>query len=500
MDTPREGTVGRLRLTLTASLVAVHAGLAGQDTSAVTVHGDSVSLRFVEADLRMVVQAIGRLLDRPLLAPQLPAVRVTLETPAPIARGTLAGLLAGLAETHELTLEAESTFYRLVPRVSRRVSAAPQEAPLELFVIRLRHARAADVAALLSQLFGGLGEFTGRAGQLGQRGLTEELRQARVPPGEPVAPAGQGPPSAQAVGAELGGPVTVVPDEFTNTLLVRASAADFEVIRQAVDQVDVRPLQVLIQVLIVEARRDHAFSLGTDLVLPPQSVGPGDATVEATLAGGGRDDLIVGLMKLGTAQLDVVIRAAEARGHAKIISRPVLLASNGQEARILVGSQRPFVQVSRSLPTDTPTRDQVVQYKDVGTKLTVIPTINADGYVSLEILQEVSTATAEVQFDAPVIATRETATQLLVKDGQTAILGGMRDVLQEVTSSGIPLLSSIPIVGGLFGAQDRRRSEAELFVFLTPTVLRDDAAVDEAAARAMGEAERAGALRRERKP
>ena len=63
----------------------------------------------------------------------------------------------------------------------------------------------------------------------------------------------------------------------------------------------------------------------------------------------------------------------------EIISRPVLLASNNTEARFLVGSQRPFVQVSRSLPTDTPVRDQVVQYRDVGTKLTVRPTNNQDG-------------------------------------------------------------------------------------------------------------------------
>src|SRR5207248_1606112 len=115
---------------------------------------------------------------------------------------------------------------------------------------------------------------------------------------------------------------------------------------------------------------------------------------------------------------------------------------------------------------------------DVGTKLTIRPTINDDGYVSLAIQQEVSSATSEVQFDAPVISTRETVTQVLVKDGQTVVLGGIRDRQTDHTQSGLPLLSRIPILGGLFGSTDRRKSETELYLFLTPRVLRTDADAD----------------------
>ena len=122
----------------------------------------------------------------------------------------------------------------------------------------------------------------------------------------------------------------------------------------------------------------------------------------------------------------------------RIVSRPVILAQNNQEARILVGSERPFVQVSRSLPTDAAVRDQVIQYRDVGTKLTITPTINADGYVNLQVLQEVSTATAETQFGAPVISTREASTHLFVKNGHTAVLGGLIDRQQEKTRVGHP--------------------------------------------------------------
>src|ERR1051326_7976268 len=77
--------------------------------------------------------------------------------------------------------------------------------------------------------------------------------------------------------------------------------------------------------------------------------------------------------------------------------RPVVLTANDEEAQVVVGSQRPFVQVSRALPTDAAVRDEVVQYRDVGTKLNVRPTISVDGTVQLSVAQEVSSATAETQ-------------------------------------------------------------------------------------------------------
>jgi general secretion pathway protein D len=271
--------------------------------------------------------------------------------------------------------------------------------------------------------------------------------------------------------------VTIVPDEITNSRLVRASQADYDVLQQAIAGLDIRPLQVLIEVLIVEARTDRSFSLGVDLSAPQQTV-HGNVSAGATLTGGGLGDLVIRVMKLGHGSVDATIRAAASRGDVKIISRPVLLASNNTEARLLVGSQRPFVQVSRSLPTETATRDQVVQYRDVGTKLTVRPTINYDGYVSLQIQQEVNAATTETQFDAPIISTREASTRVLVRDSQTIVIGGLRDLQRSATQGGIPLLSRIPILGGLFGSASRRTNETELYLFLTPRILRTDADAD----------------------
>jgi general secretion pathway protein D len=162
------------------------------------------------------------------------------------------------------------------------------------------------------------------------------------------------------------------------------------------------------------------------------------------------------------------------------VSRPVLLAQNNQEARILIGSERPFVQVFRSLPTNEAVRDQVVQYRDVGTQLTITPTINDDGYVNLQVSQQVSTATTEVQFGAPVISTREAATHLFVRDGQTVVIGGLVDREQNHTRSGVPFLKDIPLLGFLFGSTQRSDVESELFLFVTPHIITSDADADRA--------------------
>ena len=454
------------------------------DRASARPNEDSVSVRFLDADLRAVIQAVGRHLPKPVVTGEVPATRVSLETPTAVSRATLATLLQGLVEAQNLSFVEDSAFIRIGPKqAGSPPSVGPEPTlssagrqPVRLFVVRLKHARAGDVAATVNLLFGGGGEFSGRPG-VSNGTLSDELRRNNVPPQGAPAPAEANGAAPTAGQATLNGPVTIVPDQLTNALLIRASQEDFEVLREAVEQLDIRPLQVLIEVLIVEARQDRNFSLGTDLFLPPNSLG-GDQTIEGRLLGGGLGNLVISLMKLGGINLDAILRTAQSKGDVEIISRPVLLASNNTEARILVGSQRPFVQVSRSLPTDSPTRDQVVQYRDVGTKLTVRPTINEDGYVSLVIQQEINSATGETQFDAPVISTREASTQVLVRDGQTIVLGGLKDLQRDRNSSGVPVLSGIPLLGGFFGSTSRHSTATELYLFMTPRIIRSDADAD----------------------
>jgi type II secretory pathway component GspD/PulD (secretin) len=482
------------RLSGTILLFFLCLSLAGpasaQDSLGVHERNDSVSIRFVDSDIRAVVQALGRYLPKPVLVAGLPGNRVSLETQGLVSRGTVAAMLRGLVESQNLLFQEDSAFIRIGPKPEGvgRSDGQTDTAVVELFVLRLKHARAADVAATVNLLFGGSGEFSGRTG-VASGTLSDELRRQAVPPARPPDRPSDRPTARPP--ASLSGPVTIVPDELTNSLLLRASVRDRDVILAAVEQLDVRPLQVMIEVLIVEARRTKDFSVGTSLFLPPQHIkGDADGTIGGQTQGAGLGDLVLRLLNLGRADIDATISASESQGNVKIVSRPVLLASNNTEASFLVGSQRPFVQVSRLLATDNNNQDRVVQYRDVGTRLRVRPTINQDGYVSLVIQQEINAATNEVAFDAPVISTREAQTQVLVRDGQTIMLGGLQDQQRDRSRSGIPVLSGLPLVGPLFGATTHNDSQTELYLFITPRILRTDEDADRITAPHLPEGEK----------
>ncbi|MDB4878548.1 MAG: type and secretion system protein [Gemmatimonadetes bacterium] len=455
---------------------------------------DSVTLRIVATELRSAIQIIQQYLDKPVIFSGATAgPQVSIETPRPVPRADVPKLLRGLLDSqgYELIEDTATATYRArlkeQPRptspiqfpasnqpaadAARRQALAP-----ELFVIALRHARASNVATTINSLFGRTTPGSPNGLNAG-RGLTlgDELRASQIPPID--APLAQNVPGTGGRAATLSGELTIVADTRVNSLLVRANRADFELIQAAIQQIDVRPPQVLIEVLIVEARRDRNFSLGVDASIADQHV----TNTQNTTAGGsfspgtaGLADFTLRIMGAGGFDLGATITAAAGRGDVKIVSRPVVLAANDEQAEVVVGSQRPFVQVSRALPTDGAVRDQVVQYKDVGTKLNVKPTISVDGTVQLSVTQEVSSATTETAFNAPVISTRSVKTDLLVKDGQTIVLGGLTDKQRDTQARGIPILSSIPFIGGLFGSQSRATTETELFIFLTPHVIRSD--------------------------
>ncbi len=475
----RHGVLVGLALLLGAGSASAQAAASAQT---LFERGDSVIIRFSETDLRAALQAIGQYLDRPLaLAATVPSSRITFETPRPVARSELPRVLRGLLDVQGLELVADSAsgIYRVQPRavavVPRPLATRSSAGTIELFTLRMKHVRAQEVAATINALYG----RASAVGELGarQRSLDTDLRDNMVPPvGSAVPGAAPGPvPTPRS--ASFLGDVTIVPDSRSNSLLIRASREDYQLIESAAHAIDVRPLQVLIEVLVVEIRHDQSLALGLDATLGKTAV-KGVGTVSGSQRGLGLGDFVLNVMNLDGKNLDVTLSAAAARGDARIVSRPVVIAANNEDATILVGSQRPFVQVQRSLPTEAAARDQVVQYKDVGTRLVVKPTISDDQYVMLEVMQEVNAATAETQFDAPIISTRTVKTRLLIRDGQTVVIGGLTDRQRDVARRGIPLLSSIPWIGALFGSQTERFTETELFIFIKPQVLRSDEDAD----------------------
>ncbi|MBB4638032.1 type II secretion system protein GspD [Longimicrobium terrae] len=449
-----------------------------------------VEVNLVQVEVSAVISSLAPYLDRPLFHAPLGNQRITFTSPRPIPPGEIPALLKNLLAEQGYLMEEVDGAYRIRPR--EQPQAAPQVPPpgmpqppfggpslassggVELFVIRLRHARAADVAATVNALYG-------RGGALGESGLArgtlgDQLRDNRI------TPFGQQAPQVAAAGGsgEISGALTIVPDPRTNSLLVRAGRADFELIRAAVEQVDVRPLQVLIETTVAYVSRSFRMDLGLQATTDTIGLrGSGGSVVGRSTGGADNAALVLRALNLGGINLDLLLTAGERRQNVLIVDRPLLLAANNEEAEITVGEQRPFVQLERT--TDGGAQDQVIQYKDVGTTLRVLPTISADGFVQLQVLQEVNSATGAAGLQgAPVISTRSVSTRLLVRDGRTAVLGGLSGLLRDRSSSGVPYLSRLPLIGAAFGSKGREHNDFELFIFITPHVIDSDESLEDA--------------------
>ncbi len=490
----------RRSICLVAALVLTvpHALPAAQEPDPVRVTAEGVTVDFQDAELRLVITALAEAGGLNVVYGELPPRRVTLRMRQPVPRENVLALLTSLAESNGLRVVEDGAFLRLEPTAAAAAATAKDTTvngeDVRLYVHRLRHVRAARLAATLQTVFGGTARPGLREVGTGPAPLSESLRQAqgdflRADSARAVTVdvAPMRPPSLPG---QLRGEIHIVADETTNSLLVRAQPTDWAVVKQAVDALDLRPLQVMIEVVIAEVRRTSESELSLSGSIADTKTDP---SVRGTVRGNTNGNLVLEALRAGSLDLSLALSVLASRGDVRIISRPIILAQNNQEARILIGSERPFVQVSRSLPTDAAVRDQVIQYRDVGTKLTITPTINDDGYVNLQVLQEVSTATAETQFGAPVISTREAATHLFIKDGRTAVLGGLIDRQQERSKSGIPILMELPLVGGLFGTTRNVTANSELFLFLTPRIVATD---DDAEQVRKGVEEQAPMLRR----
>jgi general secretion pathway protein D len=378
------------------------------------------------------------------------------------------------------------------------------EAGKRTYVYRLRHATASELAATLAQVYGvSVADVAPRprVQALSDRSLSnslegfrrrdlEALDTRRANPFPVVtmpAAATTTQQGSDSAGAGPGSATTIVPDQATNSLVIRTEPPNYPILRETIEALDVRPAQVLLEVQVAEVRLDDATQYGINWSI--FSVGQeGNSAVSGRLGAQnytdeelqGVQDLVLRAVRL-TDDLDVrgVIRALAAENDVSILSTPHIVALNNEEARILVGSQVPFTQSTRA-GLDVIV-DQTVQYRDVGVQLTFIPTINDDGYVTFRILQEVSaltTQTVDAALGASVISTREAETSALVRNGQTVIIGGLIDEADEVVETGVPVLKDIPLLGYLFKSRTTRKARTELAIFVTPYLILTDEDAD----------------------
>ncbi|HEX4683282.1 MAG TPA: secretin N-terminal domain-containing protein [Gemmatimonadaceae bacterium] len=488
----------------------------------------AVMLDFEDQDLKVVLNAIAAAGNLNVSLANIPAERATVHLGQAVPRDSMVVILRAIAEAHSLKFTPSPTLIQIAGPPPQPVQRGPtaqellaqyaqanQQQAIRLFTYRLRHASAVQLAPVLTNLFQGAtqGFNVGRGGTTvipnGNGGFTTITTPGgniqTVPPaiqggagrGGRGANAGGGggfgnPATnnqnalvtafAQAAGALSGqsNDIRIIAEESTNSLLIRATDSDWQLIQQIVQGVDLRPLQVLIEVTIAEVQRTHDLDIGVSgtvrrntgsNVAFDSSFAPSQASA--------RDFILQLTGGKGTIRYDVAIAALQERGNVRVLSLPVIIAQNNRQATLNVGSSRPFVQVSQTVPNDPTGRVQTVQYIDVGTVLTITPTINPDGYVNLQVMQQDNSATNQIQFDAPVINKREATTQVFIRDGQTTVIGGLADNTRATDVSGIPILSRIPLIGPfLFGNYTRNDETSELFLFLTPHIISSDEDID----------------------
>jgi type II secretory pathway component GspD/PulD (secretin) len=492
----------------------------------------AVALDFQSQDLSVVLDALAAAGQLNVSLSNIPQQRVTMHMAKPVPRDSMAGVLKSVAEQYGLKVTMSPSLIQIAgtpvdnarqqqqqqQSLAQQLLQQNQQQQVRIFPLRLRHTSAVQLAPVLSSLFSGFSgnQTFGRGGttiipnnQGGFNVIGGQINTPATPPGNiqtvqppfqnnnPGRGGGAGPgrggagAAAQealaAVQQRLGqitgalssqaSEIRIIAEETSNSLLIRATEPDFQLIQAIVQGVDLRPLQVLVEVTIAQVQRTHDLDLGVSATGTRFPSARDDPTVkiDAPSTAGARDFIMRLVDGNGTVQYDIAIAALQARGDVKVLSLPVIIAQNNRQAVLNVGSSRPFVQVSQTVPNDPTGRVQTVQYIDVATVLTITPTINPDGYVNLQVQQTDNSATNEVQFDAPVINKREATTQVFIKDGQTTVIGGLADKAKTSDVSGIPFLSSIPWIGPLiFGRTTKTETTSELFLFLTPHIISSD--------------------------
>jgi general secretion pathway protein D len=297
------------------------------------------------------------------------------------------------------------------------------------------------------------------------------------------------------------GGVSIIADNAQNSLVVKADPQLMREIESAIQQLDIRRQQVLIEAAIIEVSGDDADQLGIQWALGDLSSGIG--LLSFSNIGASLSSIAAGYLSSGTAgaanaissgknhgdgatfalgnfensrkAYGALIQALKTNTKSNLLSTPSIVTMDNEEAYIVVGQNVPFVTGSVSTGSSgTVNPYTTVERKDVGVTLKVIPHIGEGGTVRLEVEQEVSNVQSSKGQAADLITNkRAIKTAVLAEHGQTVVLGGLVSDDVEFNNQGIPGLSSIPYVGRLFRSDTRSNVKRNLLVFIHPTIVGD---------------------------
>jgi type IV pilus assembly protein PilQ len=284
-------------------------------------------------------------------------------------------------------------------------------------------------------------------------------------------------------GVDRGANVSII--KKTNTLVITDVEENVREIAEMAKKLDLPTGQVKIDARIVETNRDFSQELGIKWGgRAVKNVGTKGDKGTLTLDGSSDGDIVnlpvdplaaTGVFSLGwlssTAalrQLDIELSALEETGDVKIVSKPSVLVVQNQEAEIFVGEKVPVLE-----GLEQETFQVSVRLEDVGTKLRITPQITRDGSIFMLVNVETSEISGKTEIqgqDFDTIGTKRANTQVLMKDGETVVIGGLLSTRKEANRGRVPFMSRIPIVGLLFKNKEDISEYRELIIFITPQI------------------------------
>lgn len=378
----------------------------------------------------------------------------------------------------------------------RRLDRPADALEANLFVYPVQNGSATHLAEMLNGLFGsdaaraktgvaagsaptqfGQAAGTGTVGTAAKTGGSSTTTTAAA--ATPLSSGATGVPAnntpATSV-SQLDGNVRVVADVKRNALLIRAPRTEYRRIEKALLELDKAPAQVLIEASIVEVSLTGNLAYGVEWYVQNALSGgrEGQALLNMNSSGGigakqpGFSYTIVNKAGVVRATLNALAEKSQLR----VLSNPSVLVLDNHNATIQIGKQQPI----KSATTATGTLvTESITYKDTGVMLSVTPSVNAGGLITMDILQqvtdvgEIDAATGQRNF-----LTRQIQSRVAVRSGEPIVLGGMIRENDTSGHSGVPGLSDIPVLGALFGTNSDKRERTELLVLMTPRALEDD--------------------------
>ena len=385
----------------------------------------------------------------------------------------------GIERINALLITAPaSRGFEEVSRWVQILDADSQEQVEQLFMYRVKNLVALELAETLSTVFEEQDQpllpptdaadeeaplFPGVGGEDSQTEAEAPAEQAAVPPG--AAP-------GAAVSADL--TVKIVADAATNSLLIRSTARDYRQLLTTISQLDVVPLQVMVNAVIAQITLtdDTKFGVDWSRVAASEEMNPISTSTTTDFV----PSTLGGLMFTkgfldGSARVEATLNAIAVNNDVRLLARPSLTVSNNQEGEIQIGAEVP-VEAGQALgPGGVSTTN--IQYRPTGIELYITPQINDDGVVNMIIRQVLSSVDAGGGGVGgnPVFNNQEISTTVVVRNGENVVLGGLIQDDNELLNTGVPFLNRVPGLGNLFSYQQNNQERRELFIVLRPEII-----------------------------